>query len=121
MNMFKKHIKRAQVTIEYAMVAACIVAAFLMMMHYVKRAAQGRLREAADSIGEQYDAHHVNSIVTFTQIGNTDITALFQRVNAVNAESGQIDGIRTITTTHNEIITRSGNENLQAFTANLYD
>jgi len=121
MNMAKFHIKRAQVTIEYAMVAACIVAAFLMMQHYIRRAAQGRLREAADSIGGQYDPRHINSQITFTQSGTTRTESVQVREPSVDAEEGVIDGVRTTITTTNENVNRTGYEESQAFPAGLFD
>jgi hypothetical protein len=46
--------KRGQSTVEYAALAVVIVASLLAMQIYMKRGISGRLRSAADSIGEQY-------------------------------------------------------------------
>jgi hypothetical protein len=45
---------KAQSMIEYSMMVACLVAALVAMQIYVKRGIQGRIRNAADEIGEQY-------------------------------------------------------------------
>jgi hypothetical protein len=46
---------RGQSTLETAMLLMLIFFAFLAMMVYIKRAVQGRVRNDADSIGQQYD------------------------------------------------------------------
>jgi len=51
----------AQSILEYAMVIACLALAMFAMQIYVKRSIQGKLRTAADEIGEQYSAKHTTS------------------------------------------------------------
>lgn len=46
--------KRAQSTLEYAVIIFVVVAGLLAMQTYIKKAAEGKLRESADEIGEQY-------------------------------------------------------------------
>lgn len=46
--------KRGQSTLEYAVVIAVVVAALVVMQLYVRRGFQGRLRQSADDIGEQF-------------------------------------------------------------------
>lgn len=48
--------RRAQSTLEYAVLLAVVVAAILGIQVYSKRAVQGRLRQTADQIGAQWDA-----------------------------------------------------------------
>ena len=45
---------RAQSVLEYAAVVACMVAALLAMQVYMRRSMQGRLRQVANSLGQQY-------------------------------------------------------------------
>jgi hypothetical protein len=45
---------QAQSILEYTVVIVCIVAALLAMQIYFKRAKEGSLRQAADSLGQQY-------------------------------------------------------------------
>ena len=47
--------QRGQSTVEYAVVVAVIIAALLAMQIYMKRGTMGKLREATDQIGEQFD------------------------------------------------------------------
>ena len=46
--------RKAQSTVEYAVLAAVVVGALLAMQIYVKRGVSGKLREATDRIGEQF-------------------------------------------------------------------
>ena len=53
--MFKRLSKsRAQTTLEYAVLIGVIVAALIAMQRYLKRGYQGKLRESADQMGEQF-------------------------------------------------------------------
>lgn len=101
---------------EYAMVIVCIVAALLAMQYYIKRAIQGRVRESADTIGEQYAPKHMDSQITITQTGTTDVKA--QAVQDPNDATKF--GLETITTT-DETTTRTGHENVGKFEDKLYD
>jgi uncharacterized protein (UPF0333 family) len=46
--------KKAQSTLEYAVLIGVVVAGLIAMQTYVKRGFQGKLRENADSIGEAF-------------------------------------------------------------------
>lgn len=46
--------RKAQSTLEYSVLIALIVAGLLAMQVYLKRGVQGRLRQSADEIGEQF-------------------------------------------------------------------
>ncbi len=50
--------RKGQSALEYSVLLAIIVAAIVVMQIYIKRGVQGRLREATDDIGEQYDPGH---------------------------------------------------------------
>ncbi|MCX5701732.1 MAG: hypothetical protein NTW64_01975 [Candidatus Omnitrophica bacterium] len=67
-------IRRAQSTVEYAMMIACLVAALVGMQMYVKRSLQGRFKNAADEIGDQYSAIASRSSLTQTISQNVSIT-----------------------------------------------
>lgn len=47
--------KKAQSTIEVAVLIVILVAALLAVQIYLKRGFQGKYRELADNVGEQYD------------------------------------------------------------------
>jgi hypothetical protein len=48
--------RKAQSVLEYAVILTVIVAGLAAMQIYMKRAAEGKLRESADRIGEQFSA-----------------------------------------------------------------
>ena len=66
--------RRGQSSIEYATVAAVVAAALLGMAVYVKRAVSGKLREGANSIGEQYHPTQTSGTHTL-QADSTVMTA----------------------------------------------
>ncbi len=47
-------IRKAQSTLEYALILAVVVGALLTMQNYLKRSLQGKLQATADEIGPQY-------------------------------------------------------------------
>ena len=61
--------RKGQSTLEYAVIIAVVVGALLAMQHYMGRGVQGKLRESADSVGEQYSAGKMTSKYTTEQIG----------------------------------------------------
>lgn len=65
--------KRAQSSLEFAVVIAAVVVALLAMQVYIKRSLQGRLRQSADELSQQqYEPKNTVSDMTITQ--NSDIT-----------------------------------------------
>ncbi len=66
---------KAQSILEYAMVIVCIAGALLAMQIYVKRSIQGRVRNAADEVGEQYSAKNTTSVINQTLESTTTIVA----------------------------------------------
>jgi len=50
--MFKKREKRAQSTLEYAMLVAVVAAAFIAMHTYVQRSVQANLKSLEDQIND---------------------------------------------------------------------
>lgn len=56
-------IKKGQSILEYTVLIAVVIASLLIMHIYVKRAYQGRLKQEADSVGEQYSPGHTTSLI----------------------------------------------------------
>jgi uncharacterized protein (UPF0333 family) len=55
--MFKQNKQsKAQTTLEYAILIGVIVAGLIAMQIYIKRGYQGKLKESADSMGQQFSA-----------------------------------------------------------------
>jgi len=64
---------KAQSSLEYVILLGFVVAALIAMGAYMKRGAQGRLRESTDQIGEQYDARNTESeYTTHTYLKQTE-------------------------------------------------
>lgn len=63
--------RRAQSTLEYALMIAVVVGALIAMQVYVKRGLQGKLKSATDDIGEQYSPGYTTGVVTVDSTTNT--------------------------------------------------
>jgi len=50
--------KRAQTTLEYAVLISVVVAALIGMQFYMKKSVMGKLKESTDQTGEQFDAQN---------------------------------------------------------------
>lgn len=66
--------KRAQSTLEYALLIGVIVAGLIAMQMYLKRGYQGKLRESTDQIGDQYSPDYTTSKTTITKESTTQET-----------------------------------------------
>jgi uncharacterized protein (UPF0333 family) len=109
-----------QTTLEYAVVIVCIVAALIAMKPYVTRSIQGRLRSAADQIGEQYEPKKMSGTITTTVNRNiaTEITMdCLNRVEIVNGGEVTKEGYATLRTEeiHEDETSRTGTETVGAF------
>ena len=56
---------------EYAILIIIIIAVLLSIQTYIKRGYQGRLRSAADDIGEQFSPGNTNASVVVSSSSNT--------------------------------------------------
>ncbi len=57
----KKLNRKAQSTLEYAILIACVVGALLAMQIYLKRAYEGKVSSSVDQVGNQFDSLHTTS------------------------------------------------------------
>jgi len=65
---------RGQSTLEYAVLIVIVIGALLSIQVYIKRGIQGRMRSAADDIGEQYAPGNTNiTRVTTTSSATRDV------------------------------------------------
>lgn len=65
---------KGQSTLEYAVLVIIVIGALLSIQIYIKRGLQGRLRSAADDIGDQYSSGNTNVTKTVTVTSNTTET-----------------------------------------------
>lgn len=96
--------RKGQSTLEYALIIAVVVAGLLLMQHYVRRGYAGRLKGAADDLGDQYDPTAYSGNFTVRQVSNVR-TAIQDKVT------------NTIHLT-DQTSTREGNETVEAWVAN---
>lgn len=59
--------QKGQSTLEYAIIIAVVVGGLMVMQHYVKRGYSGKLRSAADEMGEQFDPNTRTGTETVTR------------------------------------------------------
>ncbi|MEW6170035.1 MAG: hypothetical protein AB1472_00495 [Candidatus Omnitrophota bacterium] len=70
----KKENKKAQVTLEYAVVIFCVAVALFSMQVYIKRAIQGKIRENAENISERQYAPGKTTLVIENSLKSTTVT-----------------------------------------------
>jgi uncharacterized protein (UPF0333 family) len=90
--------RRGQNTLEYVLLVTAVVGAFLAIQYYLNRGVQGRVRDASDNIGGQFDARATTN--TYTTVRNSSAT----EINAA--------GVTSSTSTENT--DRTGSETVQA-------
>ena len=71
----KKFKLKAQSTMEFTLIFACLVASCLVMKGYVQRSVQGGLRQASDQIGGQYSADNADISITTTFRSDSNINS----------------------------------------------
>lgn len=99
---------KAQSLLEYAVLIIVIVVALLSSQVYIKRALQGRWRQAMDNVGEQYDyASTFGDTFLYTQ-SNT-----ISKSNLINNEAGE-GWINRVDTT-NAVENRIGSETVTGY------
>jgi len=66
--------RKGQSTLEYAILIIIIVGALLSIQVYIKRGVQGRLKSAADDIGDQFSPGNTNVVSVTTTSSRTQDT-----------------------------------------------
>jgi uncharacterized protein (UPF0333 family) len=56
--------KKGQSILEYSILFALVIAALAIMSVYIKRSYQGRLKQGADELSQQYSPGHTTSLIT---------------------------------------------------------
>jgi hypothetical protein len=103
--------RKGQSTLEYAIVVAIIVGGLLAMQFYVKRGWEGKLKAAADNMGEQFEPAKYTA--TLTSTSNSD------------AHQTEAAGVSTTTLNADSVSNKVGQEALGTWTtgagADLYE
>lgn len=105
--MFIKLNRKGQNTLEYVLLVTSVVVAFIAIQYYLNRGLQGRVREASDNIGTQFDAEATTATYTTTRTS---------RQQDVTTPSGHAEGgnITQSVLLDNEVTDRQSSEQVQA-------
>ena len=90
--------RKAQSTLEYALLIGVVVGALLAMQTYLKRSIQGRIQVVSDQMGDQYDP--AGTYRQDNMVVNTDLTV-----------ETTVSGIAPSTTT----VVTGGHQQMNAF------
>jgi hypothetical protein len=90
--------RKGQSVLEYAIILSVVVAGVVAMNIYMKRASEGKLRESADRIGEQYSAGNTTYTRTTKQPGGTKTTESFGGVGKQGVSRYEITNPQKTTT-----------------------
>lgn len=81
------HKMKGQSTLEYAVLVIIIIGALLTIQTYIKRGVQGRLKNSADDIGDQFSPGNTNAVKTTKTRSRTN--ELFGQDANGNARQGE--------------------------------
>ena len=95
---------KGQSTLEYAVLIIIVIGALLSIQVYIKRGIQGRLKSAADDIGDQYSVGNTNVSISTSTTSNTHDTFVFGVTNST------LLAPETTTTTRNQLVTNAVQE-----------
>lgn len=99
--------KRGQSTLEYAVLTVIIIGALLSIQFYIKRGVQGRLKSAADDIGDQYSVGNTNVVKTTSTSSTTRDTF---GIGGQGISNTALQGPETTNTTENSAIINTEQE-----------
>jgi len=99
--------KRGQSTLEYAVLTVIIIGALLSIQFYIKRGVQGRLKSAADDIGDQYSVGNTNVVKTTKTSSTTRDTF---GVDGQGVSNSALQGPETTDTSENSAIINTEQE-----------
>ncbi|MDE1921243.1 MAG: hypothetical protein KGJ09_05485 [Candidatus Omnitrophica bacterium] len=97
--------KRGQSFLEYSVMIVVVVGALLTLQVYIKRGVQGRLKSAADDIGDQYSDGNTNVIKIVNTSSDTE-----EVFNAGNSSTSILGSGESTNTTENSVILNTQQE-----------
>lgn len=101
--MYKWLRKRGQSTLEYAVLIVVIIAALVAMQVYLKRGLQGRMRESADQIGDQFSPGYTTSNKTISTYSNsTQMTDQWSSTTQIQNQFQNVTGAENVLGASNE-------------------
>lgn len=102
--------KKAQSTLEYAVIIAVVVAALIAMQAYMKRGLQGKFKQASDDIGEQYSPGRTTSNTAITSTVTSTENVTLQGVGEAAQPSTDTTSDQVQNRTHNENVANEEGE-----------
>jgi uncharacterized protein (UPF0333 family) len=97
--------KKAQTTLEYAILIGVIVAGLIAMQVYLKRGYQGKLRASADDIGQQFSPERTTYIKNTNSNSDSDENLADGVTNTiVNDSRRHVDLNEDIGALNNEVL-----------------
>lgn len=101
--MRKLRLNRGAFSLEYAVLIVCLVAGLIAMKIYITRSIQGKLRQTADSIGEQYAPGDTTSDITqaFNYLTNTLTNTTENAGTTITTTSSNFNERQGVTGTEN--------------------
>lgn len=82
---------RGQSSLEYAIVIICLAAGLFAMQPYLQKAFQGRLRQQADELGQQYDPEKTSGTLTMTNKNTTKMISKTYDETQIKDLGGNLD------------------------------
>ncbi len=89
--------EKGQHIVEYSILIALIISALVIMQVYIKRAYQGRLKQEAEEVGQQYSPRHTNAVTT-TSIRSNSTTCTGGNCFGQDIDSGMTVTVGNTTT-----------------------
>ena len=89
--------KKAQSTLEYAILISVLVAALIAMQTYLKRGVQGKIRESSDQIGESFSPGYTTSNrVTHSGSNITESQNQWDQTTTINNQWTNVVGAENV-------------------------
>ncbi len=88
--------KKGQSTLEYAIIIAVVIAGLIAMQFYIKRGQQGRLRQATDDMGKQFDPLNTTGSTTSSYTSNSNENIAAGQTSSTSASTQNKTGNETV-------------------------
>jgi Flp pilus assembly pilin Flp len=102
--------KKGQGILEYAMILSIVVAVIVAIQLYVKRALEGKFKQSADQIGEQFTTAETYTIETQSQSARKEQTLAGLTPGTQGWTRSEIQGAGAFSTPVGAKVTYTGNE-----------
>jgi len=112
--------RRGQSILEYAALLSIVAAALVAMVVYARRGVSGGLRNAADTVGRQYDPKNTASNFTLSVVSDRTVSSVLEQNLVLDPGNNIVGDVIVTTVTLNEATNRTGSENVGALNSSLW-